>query len=178
MDEEPALSDTPAAQLPHRTKAPRLHEDADDATLPAVNAASGRMQTDGSGALAALQLVWAKCRGYPWYPALIIDPSTPKGTVHKGVPIPSPPEDVLALASNYKDRVYLVLFFDTKRTWWVWLFRRYCDIGCEGGGRRVFGFLTGSRGLRRAVLSRNPEIEKKCASWNRKNTVFLTVMIR
>ena len=67
--------------------------------------------------LEALQLVWAKCRGYPWYPALIIDPSTPRGTIHKGVPIPAPPDDVLALKANYKDPVFLVLFFDTKRTW-------------------------------------------------------------
>ncbi|XP_066598940.1 bromodomain-containing protein homolog isoform X2 [Prorops nasuta] len=70
--------------------------------------------------LEALQLVWAKCRGYPWYPALIIDPSTPRGTIHKGVPIPAPPDDVLALAVNYKEPVFLVLFFDTKRTW-QWL---------------------------------------------------------
>ncbi|XP_046465542.1 bromodomain-containing protein homolog [Neodiprion pinetum] len=79
---------------------------------------------DGEGEdedrLEALQLVWAKCRGYPWYPALIIDPGTPRGTVHKGVPIPAPPDDVLALATNYKDPVFLVLFFDTKRTW-QWL---------------------------------------------------------
>lgn len=67
--------------------------------------------------LEALQLVWAKCRGYPWYPALIIDPNTPRGTIHKGVPIPAPPDDVLVLANNYKEPVFLVLFFDTKRTW-------------------------------------------------------------
>lgn len=81
----------------------------------------GEEEADGDGeeddSLEALQLVWAKCRGYPWYPALIIDPGTPRGTVHKGVPIPAPPDDVLALAANYKDPVYLVLFFDTKRTW-------------------------------------------------------------
>ncbi|CAB0030554.1 unnamed protein product [Trichogramma brassicae] len=79
-----------------------------------------KMEIDNDGTLTPLQLVWAKCRGYPWYPALIIDPKTPKGTIYKGVPIPSPPDDVLALANNYKDQIYLVLFFDTKRTW-QWL---------------------------------------------------------
>ena len=74
-------------------------------------------QTNTGSGLEALQLVWAKCRGYPWYPALIIDPNTPRGTIHKGVPIPAPPDDVLALADNYKEPVFLVLFFDTKRTW-------------------------------------------------------------
>ncbi|XP_073999443.1 bromodomain-containing protein 140 isoform X2 [Rhodnius prolixus] len=67
-----------------------------------------------------LQLVWAKCRGYPWYPALIINPKMPRGYIHNGVPIPSPPSDVIALANNYTEPVYLVLFFDTKRTW-QWL---------------------------------------------------------
>ncbi|XP_024083809.1 peregrin [Cimex lectularius] len=71
-------------------------------------------------ALDQLQLVWAKCRGYPWYPALIINPKMPKGYVHNGVPIPSPPADVIALANNYTEPVYLVLFFDAKRTW-QWL---------------------------------------------------------
>ncbi|CAB3366618.1 Hypothetical predicted protein [Cloeon dipterum] len=74
----------------------------------------------GAGNLEPLDLVWAKCRGYPWYPypALIIEPDMPKsGIIHKGVTIPAPPADALALASNYTDTVYLVLFFDTKRTW-------------------------------------------------------------
>lgn len=71
--------------------------------------------------LQPLDLVWAKCRGYPWYPALIISPNIPNsGYFHNGVPIPVPPEDVLALKSNYEEDVYLVLFFDTKRTW-QWL---------------------------------------------------------
>ncbi|XP_052860657.1 bromodomain-containing protein homolog [Anopheles cruzii] len=71
-------------------------------------------------ALEPLKLVWAKCRGYPWYPALIIDPCIPKGFVHNGVPLPAPPADVLALRSNYEEPVFLVLFFDVKRTW-QWL---------------------------------------------------------
>ncbi|XP_059487532.1 bromodomain-containing protein 1 isoform X3 [Neocloeon triangulifer] len=81
----------------------------------------------GDGTLEPLDLVWAKCRGYPWYPALIIDPDMPNsGIVHKGVPIPAPPTDVLALAANYTEPVYLVLFFDTKRTW-QWLPRSKID---------------------------------------------------
>lgn len=67
-----------------------------------------------------MQLVWAKCRGYPWYPALIIDPEMPKDYVYKGVPIPYPPLEVLALSANYTEHVYLILFFDAKRTW-QWL---------------------------------------------------------
>lgn len=42
------------------------------------------------------------------------------GYVHHGVPIPSPPPEVLALSVNYAEPVYLVLFFDAKRTW-QWL---------------------------------------------------------
>jgi bromodomain and PHD finger-containing protein 1 len=114
-----------------RSTSPEREDDADEgnespshrpkAAKHAAHDNSSKMETDSNGSLAALQLVWAKCRGYPWYPALIIDPNTPRGTMHKGVPIPSPPDDVLALASNYKDTVYLVLFFDTKRTWYVFL---------------------------------------------------------
>ncbi|XP_074034602.1 bromodomain-containing protein 140 [Leptinotarsa decemlineata] len=70
--------------------------------------------------LKPLQLVWAKCRGYPWYPALIIDPQISKGYVYKNVPIPSPPQEVLDLSKNYTEQVFLVLFFDAKRTW-QWL---------------------------------------------------------
>ncbi|PNF20915.1 Peregrin [Cryptotermes secundus] len=82
---------------------------------------SGEEEGASSGSLEPLDLVWAKCRGYPWYPALIINPKMPRaGYLHNGVPIPAPPADVLALASNYEEPVYLVLFFDTKRTW-QWL---------------------------------------------------------
>ncbi|XP_030387258.1 peregrin [Scaptodrosophila lebanonensis] len=79
-------------------------------------------------ALEPLQLVWAKCRGYPWYPALILDPKTPKGFVYNGVPLPAPPADVLALRKNcLDDIVFLVLFFDVKRTW-QWLPANKLDI--------------------------------------------------
>ncbi|XP_016941099.4 bromodomain-containing protein homolog [Drosophila suzukii] len=78
--------------------------------------------------LEPLQLVWAKCRGYPWYPALILDPKTPKGFVYNGVPLPAPPTDVLALRKNcLDDIVFLVLFFDVKRTW-QWLPANKLDI--------------------------------------------------
>ncbi|XP_043247226.1 bromodomain-containing protein 1-like [Amphibalanus amphitrite] len=71
--------------------------------------------------LEPLDIVWAKCRGFPWYPALIIDPKMPRtGYFHNLVPIPVPPEDVLALAANHTSPMYLVLFFDAKRTW-QWL---------------------------------------------------------
>ncbi|CAH1783682.1 unnamed protein product [Owenia fusiformis] len=84
--------------------------------------------------LEALDLVWAKCRGYPWYPALMINPKMPStGYFHNGVPIPVPPEDVIALQANFSYPVYLVLFFDTKRTW-QWLPRDKLEpLGVDSG---------------------------------------------
>ncbi|XP_062238985.1 bromodomain-containing protein 1 isoform X2 [Platichthys flesus] len=75
--------------------------------------------------LEPLKLVWAKCSGYPSYPALIIDPHMPRvGCQHNGVSIPMPPMDVLRVGEQmqYKaeEKLYLVLFFDNKRSW-QWL---------------------------------------------------------
>ncbi|KAJ8257742.1 hypothetical protein GJAV_G00189180 [Gymnothorax javanicus] len=75
--------------------------------------------------LEPLDLVWAKCRGYPSYPALIIDPDMPReGLLHNGVPIPVPPREVLKLGELRQEEagetLFLVLFFDNKRTW-QWL---------------------------------------------------------
>ncbi|XP_078677591.1 peregrin-like isoform X15 [Branchiostoma floridae x Branchiostoma belcheri] len=75
-----------------------------------------------------LDLVWAKCRGYPSYPALvsadnIINPKMPRtGYFHNGVPIPVPPMEVLKGRPQVpeNEELYLVLFFDNKRTW-QWL---------------------------------------------------------
>uniref|UniRef100_A0A3B4F9S4 Bromodomain and PHD finger containing 1 n=1 Tax=Pundamilia nyererei TaxID=303518 RepID=A0A3B4F9S4_9CICH len=83
------------------------------------------MASDDYSSLEALDLVWAKCRGYPSYPALIIDPKMPReGVFHRGVPIPVPPLDVLKLGEQMtqeaREHLFLVLFFDNKRTW-LWL---------------------------------------------------------
>ncbi|XP_066444528.1 bromodomain and PHD finger-containing protein 3-like isoform X3 [Eleutherodactylus coqui] len=89
-------------------------------------AESHRMPFDSCTELEPLQLVWAKCRGYPSYPALIIDPNMPReGLLHNGIPIPVPPLDVLKLGEqrqleNGGQKLFLVLFFDNKRTW-QWL---------------------------------------------------------
>lgn len=87
--------------------------------------------TSSNSTFEPLQLVWAKCRGYPWYPALIIDPKIPKGFVHNGVPLPTPPTDVLALRKDKSESVFLVLFFDVKRTW-QWLPPNKLELlGCD-----------------------------------------------
>ncbi|XP_062056383.1 peregrin isoform X6 [Lepus europaeus] len=86
---------------------------------------AGWLSEDEDSPLDALDLVWAKCRGYPSYPALIIDPKMPReGVFHHGVPIPVPPLEVLKLGEQMtqeaREHLYLVLFFDNKRTW-QWL---------------------------------------------------------
>ncbi|XP_072311138.1 bromodomain-containing protein 1 isoform X2 [Eucyclogobius newberryi] len=74
-------------------------------------------------ALEPLKLVWAKCSGYPSYPALIIDPHMPRCQLNRAS-IPLPPSDVLRIGEQmqYKaeEKLYLVLFFDNKRSW-QWL---------------------------------------------------------
>ncbi|CAM9346967.1 unnamed protein product, partial [Bubo scandiacus] len=96
---------------------------------------AGWLSEDEDSSLDALDLVWAKCRGYPSYPALIIDPKMPReGMFHHGVPIPVPPLEVLKLGEQMtqeaREHLYLVLFFDNKRTW-QWLPRD--EAGAAGG---------------------------------------------
>ncbi|KAM4737689.1 bromodomain and PHD finger-containing protein 3 [Anableps anableps] len=86
---------------------------------------NGSQSSEDESELEPLDLVWAKCRGYPSYPALIIDPEIPEeGLLLNGIPIPVPPKDVLRLGEQRQEetneRLYLVLFFDNKRTW-QWL---------------------------------------------------------
>ncbi|XP_063686212.1 bromodomain-containing protein 1-like isoform X2 [Bolinopsis microptera] len=84
--------------------------------------------------LKQMDLVWAKCAGYPAYPALIVDPSTVPGFTHCGIPIPVPPPEVLKQRSS-KPNTFLVLFFDTRRTW-QWLpHREATAVGCGSGNR-------------------------------------------
>ncbi|XP_018111298.1 bromodomain-containing protein 1 isoform X5 [Xenopus laevis] len=75
--------------------------------------------------LEPLKVIWAKCSGYPSYPALIIDPKMPRvGCHHNGVAIPVPPMDVLKtgdqMQTRAEEKLFLVLFFDNKRSW-QWL---------------------------------------------------------
>lgn len=52
----------------------------------------------------------------------IVDPDMPQeGLLHNGIPIPVPPVEVLKLGdwreTEGSEKLFLVLFFDTKRTW-------------------------------------------------------------
>uniref|UniRef100_A0A8D2ZIC4 Bromodomain containing 1b n=1 Tax=Scophthalmus maximus TaxID=52904 RepID=A0A8D2ZIC4_SCOMX len=75
--------------------------------------------------LEPLKLVWAKCSGFPSYPALIMEPRVRrKGCQHNGVELPHPPLDVLRAGERMQfrsaEKLFLVHFFDSKRSW-QWL---------------------------------------------------------
>lgn len=99
------------------------NEDEDEEENEGGFSSEDRLQTDQVNSFQPLQLVWAKTRGYPWYPALIMDPDIPKGFINNGVPLPTPPAHVLEMRMNHKvadGPRFLILFFDAKRTW-QWL---------------------------------------------------------
>uniref|UniRef100_A0A8P4G1C8 Bromodomain containing 1b n=1 Tax=Dicentrarchus labrax TaxID=13489 RepID=A0A8P4G1C8_DICLA len=75
--------------------------------------------------LEPLKLVWAKCSGYPSYPALIMDPRARRTACQRnGVELPQPPQDVLRIGERMQfrsaEKLFLVHFFDSKRSW-QWL---------------------------------------------------------
>lgn len=114
----PGLAGPPAADVPPLSRSCEV-------VRKSLGRGAGWLSEDEDSPLDALDLVWAKCRGYPSYPALIIDPKMPReGMFHHGVPIPVPPLEVLKLGEQMtqeaREHLYLVLFFDNKRTW-QWL---------------------------------------------------------
>ena len=71
-----------------------------------------------------LDLVWAKCKGYPWYPALIMNPelATQEPLLHGDEELPQPAPDIIELGNKMNSNLdseihHLVLFFDQRRTW-------------------------------------------------------------
>ncbi|EDV25831.1 uncharacterized protein TRIADDRAFT_35784, partial [Trichoplax adhaerens] len=116
QDESPSIEDTAIVNHQNHT--------ADSASETVeLNGQNGIMDDSTKNRYSHLDLVWAKCRGFPSYPALVIDSTTPNcGFVHNGITIPGPPADVLKnrLTGEDSAAVYLVLFFDVRRTW-QWL---------------------------------------------------------
>jgi len=108
----PGIAGDDDSQATNTTRSERKDDDRDDNSNDSDDTERSSSNTSG---FTPLQLVWAKSRGYPWFPALIIDPDIPKGFVHNSVPLPCPPQNVLALRKSSDE--FLVLFFDAKRTW-------------------------------------------------------------
>jgi len=131
-------------------------DSSDDSSSSDSECVAGSGQYSGLSALhltlEPLDLVWAKCRGYPWYPALIINPKMPRtGYFHNGVPIPVPPAEVLSLADSHTRPHYLILFFDTRRTW-QWLPRDKLEpLGVDTGLDRGKLVQSKKAGERKAV---------------------------
>ncbi|XP_055790609.1 bromodomain-containing protein 1-like isoform X2 [Salvelinus fontinalis] len=106
--------------------------------------------------LEPLKLVWAKCSGYPSYPALIIDHKMPRaGCHHNGVSLPLPPLDVLRVGEQMQyrseEKLFLVHFFDNKRSW-QWLPRaKMVPFGINKTVDKIKLMEGCSSGIRKAV---------------------------
>uniref|UniRef100_A0A3P8YKV6 Bromodomain containing 1b n=1 Tax=Esox lucius TaxID=8010 RepID=A0A3P8YKV6_ESOLU len=106
--------------------------------------------------LEPLKLVWAKCSGYPSYPALIIDPKMPRtGSHHNGVSLPLPPLDVLRVGEQMQyrseEKLFLVHFFDNKHSW-QWLPRsKMVPFGVNKTVDKIKLIEGRSSGIRKAV---------------------------
>ncbi|CAL9695158.1 unnamed protein product [Knipowitschia caucasica] len=91
-----------------------------------VSTAVWKPSDSAAFALEPLKLVWAKCSGYPSFPALIMEPRTlrKKGCRRPGPDLPRPPRDVLRLGEQMQfksaEKLFLVHFFDSRRSW-QWL---------------------------------------------------------
>ncbi|XP_061628669.1 bromodomain-containing protein 1-like isoform X1 [Phyllopteryx taeniolatus] len=97
-----------------------------------------------------LKIVWAKCSGYPSYPALIVDPRARRtgrpprrqsSGAATGAELPRPPRDVLRAGERMQfrsaEKLFLVHFFDSKRSW-QWLPRsKMSPFGVDRGLDRV-----------------------------------------
>ncbi|XP_045894675.1 bromodomain-containing protein 1-like isoform X3 [Micropterus dolomieu] len=106
--------------------------------------------------LEPLKLVWAKCSGYPSYPALIMDPGVRKMVCqHNGVELPQPPLDVLRVGERMQfrsaEKLFLVHFFDSKRSW-QWLPRsKMVPFGINQSLDKLKLMEARSSGIRKAV---------------------------
>ncbi|XP_061578163.1 bromodomain-containing protein 1-like isoform X2 [Cololabis saira] len=71
--------------------------------------------------LEPLKVVWAKCSGYPSFPALIVDPRARRKVFpHNGPELPKPPLAVLRVGEQMQfrsaEKLFLVHFFDSRRS--------------------------------------------------------------
>ena len=84
-----------------------------------------KKEINGHNDLQALDCVWAKCKGYPWYPALVMNPELCMGLeeplVYGDEELPVPSQEVIDSGQRKNEESnevhHLVLFFDSKRTW-------------------------------------------------------------
>ncbi|CAG2104193.1 unnamed protein product [Medioppia subpectinata] len=123
-----------AGRPDRQSSPPRVRSMSGSSDTPSTVSSSGSRGRDNNGnkrsadttPLESMDLVWAKCKGHPWYPALVVDPDTSDGPY-------KPAERVLRTRPPPTPGVdhYLVNYFDEYRLW-QWLSRkRLFPIGVD-----------------------------------------------